>query len=357
MPRSPNVEPKPFVLVPIPSEGPKRQPPVTHERFFDLTGHLGLTFTVVSEYLFVGSGAYDFDPNARGDRPDVWYTFYRRNDQMCVPGTSIKGAVRAIVEAISNSCVSQTRRKRSSEEQVRSSSHRPCQFKDITSSLCPACRLFGTTGYRGRVHFSDFLPRGEVTKGEIVKIGELWEPKKCDSTKRRFYGQKSFQRAGDLRPTSGFRFVEAVRKETEFQGTLVFENLKEAELGLLFHALGWAVEEGSALDSRKAAAGSAQNTRGEQGKVITAFYPKIGGAKPRCFGSVQFNYQTARLRLWHGNLAGLLASQELIGNNVTRFFSRCIQESKKGGFLHSESWETLVKECRLRNETCPKGVY
>jgi hypothetical protein len=107
MPRNPNAEPKPFVLIDIPSYSPERKPATTHEKFAGLTGRLELTFTVVSEYLFVGSGAYEFDPNARGDRPDVWYTFYRRNGQLCVPGTSIKGAIRAIVEAISNSCVSQ----------------------------------------------------------------------------------------------------------------------------------------------------------------------------------------------------------------------------------------------------------
>jgi hypothetical protein len=117
MPRNPNAEPKPFVLIEIPSRAPERKPATTHEKFAGLTGRLELTFTVVSEYLFVGSGAYGFDPNARGDRPDVWYTFYRRNGQLCVPGTSIKGAIRAIVEAISNSCVSQ----RHPREKVRSS--------------------------------------------------------------------------------------------------------------------------------------------------------------------------------------------------------------------------------------------
>jgi CRISPR/Cas system CSM-associated protein Csm3 (group 7 of RAMP superfamily) len=99
MPRNPNAEPKPFVLIEIPSRAPERKPATTHEKFAGLTGRLELTFTVVSEYLFVGSGAYGFDPNARGDRPDVWYTFYRCNGRLCVPGTSIKGAIRAIVES------------------------------------------------------------------------------------------------------------------------------------------------------------------------------------------------------------------------------------------------------------------
>jgi len=330
MPRDPNAEPKPFVLIDIPPEEPKRKPATTHEKFAGLTGRLEHTFTVVSEYLFVGSGSYEFDPNARDDGPDVWYTFYRRNGQICVPGTSIKGAIRAIVEAISNSCVSQIRRPR---EQVRSNAHQLCRFKDENSPLCPACRLFGTTGYRGRVHFSDFLPES-AGKPEIVKIGELWEPRRYDPTKRRFYERKSFQLVRDLRPQSGFRFVEVMRKETKFQGTLIFENLSEAELGLLFHALGWAVE-------------------GE--RVIIAFAPKIGGAKPRCFGSVQFN--PVRLRLWGGNWGGLLTPQIATGREVLPFLSRCLQECRESRLLHSESWKTLVHGFQLKNEPCPREVY
>jgi CRISPR/Cas system CSM-associated protein Csm3 (group 7 of RAMP superfamily) len=329
MPRNPNAEPKPFVSIEIPSRAPEPKPATTHEKFAGLTGRLELTFTVVSEYLFVGSGAYGFDPNAQGDRPDVWYTFYRRNGQLCVPGTSIKGAIRAIVEAISNSCVSQIRRPR---EQV-NSHHQACRFRDENNSLCPACRLFGTTGYRGRVHFSDFLPNGEV-RSQIVKIGELWEPKRYDSTKRRFYKSKSFQPTGDSRPRSGFRFVEAVRKETKFQGTLIFENLSEAELGLLFHALGWAVE-------------------GE--RVIIAFAPKVGGAKPRCFGSVQFN--PIGLHLWGGNLGGLLTPQIATGREVLLFLSRCLQECRGSRLLHSESWEALRHGFQPQSEPCPREVY
>jgi hypothetical protein len=183
------------------------------------------------------------------------------------------------------------------------------------------------------VHFSDFLPNGEV-RSQIVKIGELWEPRQHNPTKRRFYKSRSFQPTGDSRPQSGFRFVEAVRKETKFQGILMFENLSEAELGLLFHALGWAVE-------------------GE--RVIIAFAPKIGGAKPRCFGSVQFN--PVRLRLWGGNWGGLLTPQIATGKEVLPFLSRCLQECRGSRLLHSESWEALRHGFQPRSEPCPREVY
>ncbi len=330
MPRNPESKSKPYVLIPMPSERPKVDFVVTHEKFAGLTGRLELNFEVVSEYLFVGSGAYEFDPNARGNRPDVWHTFYRRNGQICVPGTSIKGAIRAIVEAISNSCVSQFRR---GKEKLGLKEHRPCRFENEKSQLCPACRLFGTTGFRGRVHFSDFLPQPEA-KLEIVKIGELWEPRRYDPTKRRFYERKSFQPVGDLRLKSGFRFVEAVPKGAKFRGTLNFENLSKAELGLIFYALGWTVDA-------------------DQVKI--AFAPKIGGAKPRCFGSVKF--RPVRLLLWNGDLKGLLTPQEMVGNELLSFLSSCLQECQESDLLHKDSWEALVQGFMPKNEPCPQGLY
>jgi CRISPR/Cas system CSM-associated protein Csm3 (group 7 of RAMP superfamily) len=337
MPRNPNAEPKPFVLIDIPSTPPERKPSTTHEKFAGLTGRLELTFTVVSEYLFVGSGAYEFDPNARGDCPDVWYTFYRRNGQICVPGTSIKGAIRAIVEAISNSCVSQSREHERRLIEL-DKAHLPAECK-VPDSLCPACRLFGVTGFRGKVSFTDALPIGPI-QTKRVKIPELWhhDPKRIRKLDRarRFYERKRFEEFRNLSPERGRWFVEAIPVNSAFKTTLFFENLSIEELGLLFHAWGWAVE-------------------GE--RVIIAFAPKIGGAKPRCFGSVQFDYQTTRLSLWSSNLKSLLARQVMTGGQVLPFLSLCLQECPKSGLLHLNSWKALAKGFQLKNETCPKGVY
>lgn len=324
------VDPKPFVLINIPEEPPKRAQASTHERFRDLTGQLQLKITVESEYLFVGSGYYEFDPSERRDAPDVWYTFYRRNRQICIPGTSIKGAIRAIVEAISNSCVLH----RSKQEQSRlDSAHRPCRFRDEKSSLCPACRLFGTTGFRGRLYFSDALPQGEV-RAKTVKIAELWEPKRAASA-RRFYEVKRFQAISNQRPERNFRFVEAIPKGSQFRVSLQFENLNEAELGLVCHALGW---------------------KAENEKFGFAFTPKLGGAKPRCFGAVRF--EPIQLHLWKGNiLLSGLKPQALQGEESSRFLVECLQACQRSDFLHRRSWETLVRGLQPKNETCPREVY
>lgn len=333
MPRNTNPEPKPFVLIDIPPECPNRISVVTHEKFSGLTGQLKLIFTVVSEYLFVGSGSYECDPKHGNRRPDVWYTFYRLNGRICVPGTSIKGAIRAITEAISNSCVSHKR----PNENISSKSHNHCKYdskKSVSDNrLCPACRLFGTTGYRGRVYFTDFFPDREITT-EIVKIGELWEPKRFIPSKRRFYKHSIFKPIKDTFPEKNFRFVEAVWKEAKFNGSLIFENVTEAELGLIFHALGWELSEEG---------------------VKQSFYPKLGGAKPRCFGAVKFTPVSLQLR--SEGINGLLNPQELKEKNLLKWLYDCLQACQKEKLLHMPSWKVLVNSFRKENKSCPKEMY
>jgi hypothetical protein len=197
--------------------------------------------------------------------------------------------------------------------------------------------LFGVTGFRGKVSFADALPIGPI-QTKRVKIAELWhhDPKKIRrlDRARRFYEQKRFEEFRNLSPERGRWFVEAVPVNSAFKTTLFFENLSIEELGLLFHALGWAVE-------------------GE--RVIIAFAPKVGGAKPRCFGSVQFH--PVRLRLWGGNWGGLLTPQIATGKEVLPFLSRCLQECRGSRLLHSESWEALRHGFQPQSEPCPREVY
>jgi len=329
-PRQPEAEPKPFFNVSIPREEPVREKVVTHEKFRGITGQIELDITVQSEYLFVGSGQYEFDPSAGSNRPDVRYTFYRRNGQVCIPGTSIKGSIRAIVESISNSCVSQ---RRGQEQSKIDSAHQPCKYKDEKSLLCPACRLFGTTGFRGRVYFSDSTPRDDVQM-EIVKISELWGPRRHANV-RRFYEVKKFRPIDNQRPERNFRFVEAVPKESKFRVSLQFENLSKAELGLMCHALGW-------------------NLKND--KIVIAFTPKLGGAKPRCLGAVKFDPDY--LQLWqndvltHGLKPLIHQTEEMF-----RFFIECLQDCQRSSLLHSQSWDAVIKGLKPQIEPCPRGIY
>ena len=320
-------EPKPFALVQIPSFPPQKEEHPTHERFWELTGKLELKMTVVSEYLFVGSGDYEFNLRAGPEEPDVWYTFYRCNGQICVPGTSIKGAIRSILEAISNSCVSQASK---GESESIEEHHRACSSKQ-GPRLCPACRIFGTTGYRGRLNFSDSYPQDRL-QIEIVKIPELWQPRL--STARRFYKTNQFQPLSDKRPEKNFRFLEAMRKGTKIQTTMQFENLTKAELGLVLHALGWKLE-------------------GE--KLKEAFCPKLGGAKPRCLGSVKF--EPLRLCLLSHSPSSWLGSQIKEGTELLGFLAECMKACEESGLLYRKSWEELVGALQPQDARCPRGAY
>ncbi|MCS7015036.1 MAG: RAMP superfamily CRISPR-associated protein [Gemmatales bacterium] len=316
--------PKPFVWIPV-SGKPRKSAPTGLEVFRQLTGRLDVSFSVESAYLYVGSGAYDFKPGARQDEPEVWYTFYRRHGQLCVPGTSLKGAIRALVEAMSNSCISQA----GSREYVQPS-HQRCGEND--QQVCVSCNLFGRTGWRGRVHFADALPEQEV-KTQIVKINELWPPRLTRG--RKFYSGQQFQSLGNLRPERNHRFVEAVPRGTNFRTTVFFENVRPEELGLVCCGLGWDVDA--------------------QGKLVNWLYPKVGGAKPRCFGMIRF--LAPSLKLWSLERGRMqLGRSELSGQQLLEYLGRCIQQCKASDLFDKNAWETLCNELK-KGIACPRGLY
>jgi hypothetical protein len=85
----------------------------------------------------------------------------------------------------------------------RGCNHSSTNLADSITRKAPSALLVGfsgTTGYRGRVHFSDFLPESDV-RPEIIKIGELWEPRRYDPTQRRFYERKRFSTRGQFSTT------------------------------------------------------------------------------------------------------------------------------------------------------------
>jgi len=217
-----------------------------------ITAQFELKFTVLSDYLFVGSGGWEVTKDGRAYR-----TFYRRGDDICIPATSIKGAVRAAYEAITNSCVSQIDPK---DKKKPPKGYLRCKFRESSDPLCPACRLFGTTGYAGRIRFSDALPLRK-TEPKIVQIFDLFPPRKEQGRKFYAHGKAAVV---DGPPQRNHRFVEAVEGNTEFRTTVTVFNAEYAELAALFVSMGLLDLNGRRIEV------------------------KIGGAKPRCFGTVRF---------------------------------------------------------------------
>jgi len=310
MSRRPPLEEKPFVYVPVSKKEPDKKKFISHEIQIGLTGKIDFDLEVVSDYLFVGSGGYDF----HGDM--VFYSFFQTKGNLAIPGTSLKGSIRAAAEAISNSCVSQVAGK---DKNLISKTHNKCTSE---KELCPVCGIFGMTGYGGRISFSDANPLGKI-KSYIVKIEELFEPKIVRTNedgkgKRKFYGNWRFNPINNLNPEKNHRFVEAVSKGTHFKSTLSFNNLLEEELSLILHAMG----------------------------VNQDYRIKVGGAKPRCFGMVKFTV-----------LGGSLYKNSI--ENPTKITQESIKDLMKNKkLIDTELLKSLSEQLKPREDkTCPKGVY
>lgn len=321
-------EPKPFFWIPLRQERPPaKATPVWHQVFSGWNGSLSMEIEVVSEYLYVGSGVIEVDQRQR-----TYYAFARRDGRLVIPATGIKGAVRSVLEAISNSCVSQVGR---GEDRSLPKPHqkRKCEMDrrwQDTSQLCPACSLFGTTGYRGRLHFTDATPLGRVSPA-IIKIADLWPPRQ--SKGRKFYQNKAFRHLDD-RTAKNHRFLEAVPRGCRFRSTLFFTNTTTGEMGLILRSLGL--------------------ERGDNGTIKPVFPVKLGGAKPRCLGGVHF--RAVELKLLSPSGSGFWQALAQGGSRLP------VQETllewlEDTSLLDREIWERFQKGAAPMREQCPRGLY
>lgn len=321
-------EPKPFHWISLKTP-PRREAPAFHASFRQLSGRLEIEIEVLSDYLYVGSGAVLLD-----SQKGAYYAFARHDEQLIIPSTGIKGPVRAIVEAISNSCVKQSAWR---EQRTLKAHHRACaevkHGQEASTELCPACRLFGTTGYRGRMHFADAAP---VKQGQpqIIKIADLWPPRQNKG--RKFYETKTFRELENQKPERNHRFLEGVPKGARFVTTLFFENADVAEMGLILRALG--------LDRHP----------DQPENVGYAFPVKIGGAKPRCLGAVRFHPR--RISLLPKAAGGLF--QALAQGGENRLLKPTLLEwLQNETLLDQEAWRQFRQQAKQKQEPCPKDLY
>lgn len=225
-----------------------------HDKPKGMTGIATFNMKVTSEYLFVGDGRQDYSQEYQ----EAYHRFFRSKEQLTVPGTTLKGAVRSVAEAISNSCISV----RSWNDRRKLGKYPKCRVPKTRNKkmikICPACRIFGTTDYKGHISFSDALPDGSI-ESRIIKIAELWRPRKL-ILKRKFYKSGKYIDLRDQSPEMNYRYIEAVPKNSIFTFNLFFENAQESDLSLVFHSMG----------------------------INQDFEIKVGGAKPCCLGNVSF---------------------------------------------------------------------
>jgi CRISPR/Cas system CSM-associated protein Csm3 (group 7 of RAMP superfamily) len=245
--------PKPFAFMPLPNRV-NRQRPTGHDLYNAecTTGQIQGTIEALSP-IHIGSGIIDL-----GQDVELIKTAVRTSGNVVIPGSSLKGAIRSVVEAISESCVCKV------SGRIRRAVPRDfaeCRQKE---RLCVACRMFGAMGFQGNVAVQD-APQIE---GEIVTklVPELYAPGRYQHGMRDIPGRK-FYMHGQV--ASGETPVEACEVGSKFRFVVQIDNLRQAEWGLLFTALGHHPNH--------------------------PFKIKIGGAKPVCFGSIDFQLERIQI--------------------------------------------------------------
>ncbi|MDM7460422.1 MAG: RAMP superfamily CRISPR-associated protein [bacterium] len=312
---------KPYEFVGFPSKRPDRKSGVGQDQIQRdlLSGTLELTMETLTP-VHVGSGYTDFVKAGNQEYLAALQASKRVRDNATVrrryliPGSSIKGAVRSIVEAITASCV------RIVQNKYRSylpNGYAGCSKVD---SLCLACRLFGAQDYQGHVSIEDAV----APPGSLVLIGTplLWTPARgtrglppryLDSDDRAS-GRKFYAHA---KPAQGPDPRTCIKTGTQLPLRIHFINLSEAELGVLLTALGLHPQY--------------------------RFPLKLGGGKPVGLGSVKLTLNA--LRLLHGDQAiqqtGRLAQATVLEGNPLE--QRVKQYTKNASeLLDSEALQALA---------------
>lgn len=326
------IEPYDFVPLGAP---PQREPAVGHHRFSTdrYSGKLECRLTTKTP-LFVYAPRFARPLPGGHERA----TFPVFAGKAVIPGTSLKGAIRSLVEAVESSCFTFptdldtdrsrvyhgsgiTRGKRVRVKLPAGFEH--CSEKDAQGRplLCPACRLFGSLDPRGdwawtgKVSISDAQSEpDEYTLVNDLILDVLSTPKpegrsqayvQQDGTiqGRKFYRHRLddvMQRVPDQhnrrRQDRQNKTVQPVGAGSVFHFTAEYTDLNAAELSLLLYGI--SLEEG--------------------------LWHKIGMGKPLGLGSVQIEVirwdrleQNARYRTLGGGLSVLSAGDVLTGELTT----------------------------------------
>ncbi|MDQ3012021.1 MAG: RAMP superfamily CRISPR-associated protein [Acidobacteriota bacterium] len=298
-------EPKPFGKVVLPKHGARRNLKAEdrpHDRFKRdtdtdkyYTGKLDCYLRALTP-IHVGSGIYELvkDDPVRG--------LITADGKVIVPGTSLKGAVRSIAEAISDSCLriarDEIKRNLSNDvrpcDEVKSSHRQSGQEKNRDPKLCPCCSIFGALGYQGRVSFTDARLIDGKGSTAIHHIQSPYPPRESarfyKDFQRRFNGRKFYFHGEPVAAQRGEPY-QVITEDSELAFTLQFESLTAKEFCLLLVAMG----------------------------VLDDVVIKIGGGKQAMLGSTEIHLTRLELQDPEKSFTEFAAGVHVIQEKITGF--------------------------------------
>lgn len=171
------------------------------------TGYIDLNIICISG-LHIGSGYNNFV----GTGKELVSETIKLHGKPIIPGSTFKGAVRAIAAAASNSCNPNSK----------------CR----SGERCIVCDIFGSMGSASKVIFPDFCSENAVTKIETLN-SQFSPQKKKDLHEYKFYrtGENNYDGAKKVK-------AEVIAYDAEFSGRVFFKKLTEEQLSLLMFSMG-----------------------------------------------------------------------------------------------------------------------
>jgi hypothetical protein len=229
---------KPYQFVSFPQERPRLQHPAGHDKFDKnrLHGTLFLNL-IVKTSLHVSTGIA-VPGNDIATRVPLIKTMVQGVDKhLTIQGSSLKGCIRSVYEAITNSTLAVVTSKCGDKIP---SERLPCRNKQ---ELCPASQVFGALNWQGLIEFND--AKCENMGFNIGFMPSLYRPRPEPgsayfNTREKVAGRKFYYhtvRAIEKGQSQGIPVQQAAREYT-FTTQLQFKNLTSEELGTLFIVLG-----------------------------------------------------------------------------------------------------------------------
>ncbi|MBD2298840.1 RAMP superfamily CRISPR-associated protein [Nostoc sp. FACHB-190] len=234
--------PRPYDFVYFPTTPPTQNQPPGHHKYLPnhLHGTLFLTLTVQTTlHISTGVVLLGEDIN-QADIPLIKTMVQGNDNELLIQGSSLKGCIRSVYEAITNSRVGVKPKQPNEYPEERL----PAKEKN---QLCPASIVFGASGekwgWQGLITIQD--AHCEITGSEVGFMPNLWRPRPDEN-------QAYYNNDGK---TVGWKFyynmknsidkgldngipVQVAFRNDEFSTQLNFKNLKPEELGALLIALG-----------------------------------------------------------------------------------------------------------------------
>ncbi|HAZ49072.1 MAG TPA: CRISPR-associated protein [Cyanobacteria bacterium UBA11369] len=327
--------PKPYAMVSFPKERPQLQQPIGQDKYHENRCHGILHLTLkVQTALHVSTGIVVMGSDVGQKSIPLIKTMMQGTEgQLIIPGSSLKGVVRSVYEAITNSTLAVITQRYKNDIP---SERLPCRDKN---RLCPASRVFGALDWQGLINFTDarcqsagfragfmpslYRPHSEA-KHNYFKQGKV--------AGRKFYYHTI--KAVDKGQQQGIPVQQAV-KEFVFKTQLHYRNLSQAELGTLLIVLG-------------------------QDKPKHPIALKVGGGKPIGMGTMAAEItlleQPANLRDRY--LSYESKPTQLAGSQLQQMVQKAIAEAHRQQLVQSQQLQELADVLKYPTDRePPEGMY